>query len=389
MRENDQGKPAEPQRPGQGEPTSPAPSEAAPLPPAGRRPEDTGTEALARALKASFAVLRIAMVVLAVVYVLSGFFSVESNQVSFKLRFGEVVPVGGKMALRSGRWYFRLPVWEQVETVSTDEKALDLTKEFWTEWPMDPSQGKRTLSVRQDGYAISGDANIVHMRLRLRYRVSDAPADALAYRFAIEDPEGILKRALMTSAVKVVGSMPVMDVIKRQGLVERITDELTRRVAQFESQAGVPLGVTVTSVEAIQTEKVKNPTEPFVVSQAFAEAQNAGSLRGRLVEEGRLQSNTIVTGAEAKAREIEARARGDAVRLVEATKADAAALTELLPMYERSPQEARILRERFTQRALQSVFNGARGVFVLHEVPSGELRFMLGRRPPVSPKRKQ
>jgi membrane protease subunit HflK len=344
-----------------------------------RTAEEAGTEALARALKGSFRVLKVAMVALVVAWALSCIFYVAPQEVRFKLRFGQVVRSWGEYVLRPGTIHFVWP-WEQVQTVSTDEKLLGVDEDFWTNWLVADPRKKRSLDVRRDGYLLTGDANIVHMRLHVRYRVRGDLDGAMAYNFAVENPEQILKRCLVSATTKTVGGMPVMEVLKRRDLFADITTELRRRLKDFERSAGVPLGVDVIAVEAIESEKVKNPTEPAAVSEAFLEAQNAGSKRHQLVEEGKSQSNTIMEDGRAKAREAVARAQGYKERLVRLAQADADRMQRLLEVYNRSPEEANIMRETLYQAAVRQVLGDARGVFVLYETPDDahrELRLIL------------
>jgi regulator of protease activity HflC (stomatin/prohibitin superfamily) len=365
------------------EPEPPASASGPPAAASEPTPEVAGSQALARALKGSFTVLKVGMIALVLFYFATGVFKVEPQEVKFKLLFGAVERPGGSPALRSGKIYFRLP-GEKIEVVSTEERTLDLGQEFWTSPPMELGERKNSLDVRKDGYLITGDANIVHMKLRVRYRVRHDADGAMSYLFAVKDPEEILKRALMESAVKTVGSMEIMEILKRQNILDAVTADLQGRVADFEKKAGVPLGIEVGAVEAIDTERMKNPCEPYVVREAFAEAQNASALRDQLVEEGRAQANTILANAQAQATEIEAEASGRRALLVEAARADAKALEQLLPMYSHSPEEAKILRETFYERTIRDVLQGAKGIFVLYQPEPGtqrELRLLLSKPP--------
>jgi len=384
MGENEQG--TDPTREGVDQPGEPASEPEEPQAPTEPEPEVAGAKALSDALKGSFTVLKIAMIALAVFYVVKGVFYVQPQEVRFKLRFGRVVPSWGEVALRPGTVHIQWP-WEEVEIVSTEERTLPLEEEFWTFYPqMVGSMSKKTsLNVRDDGFLITGDANIVHMQLRARYRVRNDARGALSYLFGVRKPEEVLKRLLMASTVKVVGPMKVMEVLKRQELFDRIRDELNVRVAAFEHRAGVPLGVEVVAVEATETAGRKNPTEPLAVSNAFLEAQNASSLREQLRDEGRLEAIAIEEDGKAKAEEIRAEAEGYRERLVQTAQADAEAMSKLLPVYNRSAEEANILRETFYQRALWQVLGNARGVNVLYEKPGREVRFILAGQPPLSP----
>ncbi|MHC4479975.1 MAG: SPFH domain-containing protein [Planctomycetota bacterium] len=348
-------------------------------------PAEAGQQALAKALKGSFFMLKVAMVALVCFYVAKGIFYVQPEEIRFKLFFGAVVPGwGGRVVLRPGTMHVRWP-WEQERRVQTSEQILELPTVFWTNWGVQIGQKKRSLDVRHDGFLITGDANIVHMRLRVRYRVPGEREAALAYAFVVKDAEQILGREAMASVIKVVGSMEVMEVIKRTNLFQAITSELRERLETFERQAGVPLGVEVVAVEAIEREEVKNPTEPAAVSKAFMQAQDAGSQRDGMVEEGESRRNAILEGARARAREMTAEARGKAARLVGMARADAEFMRQLLPIYEHSPEEAAILRDIFYHRAFENALSQSGGAFVLHEPGPGterELRLQLGRKPP-------
>lgn len=341
-------------------------------------PEAAGQRALAQALKGSFFVLKMAMILLVIFCLFKGIFSVRPSEVVVKLRFGDIAPSWqGKWVLEPGSGAHVQFPWEELEVIPTAEQALPLTQDFWTEWrKKDPSQKLKTLDVRTDGYLITGDANIVHMQMRVLYRARGDAAGALSYKFAIEDPKEILKRMVRSAAVKVVGSMDVMQVIKRQHLLDQITTEVRARLADFESAAGVSLGLDVREVEVIEKEGMKNPTEPYPVRKAFLTAQEAGSRKQKSIEEGRSRRTVVVEGAEAKAREIEAAARGHSARLVGAAKADAESMAKLLAVYKESESEAAILRETFHQRTMQEVLRYVRSAYVLYTRPDGAGRVL-------------
>jgi regulator of protease activity HflC (stomatin/prohibitin superfamily) len=348
-------------------------------------PQDAGSLALTRALKSSFRFLKWAMVLLVVGYLATGVFKVDVGQVKFKLRFGELVPVGSTKPLTAGSGlHVRWP-WEEVVTVPTDEKTMTLDKEFWAPAEKGPDiRMAEDLDVRTDGYLLTGDANIVHMKLRVTYQVNSAGDAAAAYAFLVQDPEGTLRRLVKASAVKVVGSMPVMKVLNQDGLLEGISQELSRRMDDFQKSSGVPLGVKVVSVQMLGEENVKNPTEPGKARQAFFNAQNAVSDRNSMISAGQAAAENIINSAEAQRAETLASARGDALRLVRSAKADSTEMEQLLPIFNHSSQEANLLMEDFYQRILVEIMQQSPGAFVIHQEPDGgrqQLRFNFTRAP--------
>lgn len=348
------------------------------------QPEESAGEALADALKSSFRFLKFVMVAAIILFLLTGIFWVPPDQVAFKLRFGRIVPVGGQLVLRPGTVHIRWP-WETKIELRTDEQVLELEDEFWTGMPttghLRPVQ---SLDVRGDGYLLTGDVNLVHLKLRVRYRVRSDSEGAVAYRFYMGQPTDLLRRIAQAATNRVVARMRVMNVINRQDLLPSIEQELRRRLARFEQRTGAPLGVEVVAVETIEQEGLKNPSEPALVAPAFAAAQNAANQRDALASEGETEATTIVQNAQARRAEVLAEARGDAVRLVRAARADASKLEQLLAVYAQSAEQRRILREDFYERAVVQILQDSPGAFVLYEPPDGtsrELRIQLQKKP--------
>src|SRR5262245_37310219 len=91
-------------------------------------PVDAGSQALAEALRSSFAVVRILMFALIAVFLGSGFFKVESNERAIILRFGNPVGEGQKALLGPGlHWSFPYPIDEVVKVSVTGIQKVEST----------------------------------------------------------------------------------------------------------------------------------------------------------------------------------------------------------------------------------------------------------------------
>src|SRR5881394_2120025 len=87
-----------------------------PSPPPPEVMEDAGTEALSEALSSSFAIVKVLMVALVVVFLGSGFFTVGTQEKGLILRFGKPVGTGEKALLGPGpHWAFPAPIDEIVK----------------------------------------------------------------------------------------------------------------------------------------------------------------------------------------------------------------------------------------------------------------------------------
>src|SRR5437773_2465074 len=139
-------------------------------PPGGpETPLDAGSQALAEALKSSFAIVKVVMVILVVIFLGSGFFTVRPQQQGIILRFGR--PVGqGEAALLKPGLHFSLPYpIDSHEIVSiTGIQQVKSTVGWYATTPAQEAAGTEPqvaptspLNPMVDGYAITADNNII------------------------------------------------------------------------------------------------------------------------------------------------------------------------------------------------------------------------------------
>jgi hypothetical protein len=84
---------------------------------------DPAQQSLAEALRVSFGILKVAMLALLVAYAFSGTFSVGSNEVALRLRFGDYVGAPGERVLERGTYLAAPFPLEQVIKVDTRSTA--------------------------------------------------------------------------------------------------------------------------------------------------------------------------------------------------------------------------------------------------------------------------
>jgi len=347
---------------------------------------EAGNRALSDALKISFRFLKGAMILLVAAYLVQGLFWVDRNQIKFKMLFGRVVPdAAGRRALSSeDGLHFRWP-WQDVVTITTDEQKLDLVEEFWT----DEGEVQEVLNIRRHKFLVTGDRNLVHLKLRVRYQVGGQSNDVLDYAFSVgqNNAREILKRCAMAATTEVVGGMSVDQVITRSELFDRIRAQLVTNLAEFRQKTGCSLGLMVIAVEAIGEEGVKNPTVPEPVLDAFHLAQSAHSSAETQISEGTEMRTRILNEGMSEANAIKGRGETGAMRLVKSAESDAEFLASILKIREdaspeRREQVMRVLREQLYLRAVEDVLIASPGSIVLHEPEAGrtrELRLMLQR----------
>ena len=164
---------------------------------------DAAGKALSEALRISFIVLKIIMVVLVVVFLASGFRMVESDEQALVLRFGKIRGVGEDRILKPGlvgplpwlHWVFPYPIDNVVKIPVAKKQNLPINSFWYYQKPdelLPPGPTTRiqvpaTLNPVIDGYCITrseeqsqtiagltgSDYHIVHCKWQLTYKIDD------------------------------------------------------------------------------------------------------------------------------------------------------------------------------------------------------------------------
>lgn len=241
---------------------------------------DPAQQSLAEALRVSFGILKLAMAALMVAYGLSGVFSVGSNEVALRLRFGGYVGSPGEQVLERGT-YFAAPFpIEQVVKVDTRPMTLGLDKEFWFETNKTDSgltraqlQGQKSqpLNPLRDGSLITGDSSIIHAKWTLTWRVAE-PVAYLTNIGSHDVAEGIVRLVAQQGIVQSIAQLPADEVLR--GIVNRevAIGQMQRRLDEMR---------TGLVIDQLALDKV---SAPMSVARSFDAVTSAESDRaGRIV----------------------------------------------------------------------------------------------------------
>lgn len=189
---------------------------------AGAAPEplslDPAQKSLAEALRITFFLLQIGMVVLAGLFVLSGARQIREAERGIKLFLGRVVDQDVQPGLRFA-WPY--PVGEFV-TVETGQVSIDLNESFYPQL----SEGNKKQPLDQlslvtrgglkpgvDGGLITGDGNIVHAKWTVVYR-REQP-DAFVRNIYPLNEMDLVRAAVERGVVRTVAEMPIDNVLKQ------------------------------------------------------------------------------------------------------------------------------------------------------------------------------
>lgn len=256
------------------------------------RPTDTAQQSLTDALRVSFWVLKALMVVLLVLYLVSGVFNVREQEKAVRLRFGRIAGRPGGQVLEPGGPYFSLPYpFEQVVSVPTSPRQLELTRAFWYETT--PAHAGRAIAQpgplhpERDGSLITGDVEIVHARWSVTYAVKN-PIDYLTNVRDQVEAQRLVRAVTEAAVVHAVAGLTTDHLIRAQ------TTGQARRLAQAVLD-GIGSGIRITTLS------VKDPVYPLSIRAAVQAVLNAESVRAQLIDKAQQEWDRILVGTAGEA----------------------------------------------------------------------------------------
>ena len=403
---------------------------------------DAAGNALSEALRTSFFILKIIMVVLVIVFLARGLETVGPDEQALVLRFGKIRGIGEERLLKPGpHWVFPYPIEEIIKIPVAKKINLPINsfwyyqekKELLPEGPIPATRIPQMLDPLKDGYCIirseeqsqatfastGSDYNIIHCKWQLTYKIDDP--ERLFKNVYTEDvtpgqqfPDVIAKS--VTPLLEHLFESAVVTAMVNYTIDEAISsqDRIPKHVKKLlqEKLDKVESGIAVVSVQLTDITWPRQVDSAFLasikasqesqkaVSQAKGYAENTLSEAAGLVAANLLEAfedETIpdqekellwlqLAGA---AQEKIAQARAYRTKVVETARANAEYLQKLLPEYRKHPQ---LVIQEIYQDTIEFVLNNADEKIIIQpaEGTKGrEIRVLLNRDPAIKPKSKK
>jgi modulator of FtsH protease HflK len=345
----------------------------APPAPVPLMPDDAGSRALSDALRSSFFIVKILMVLLVLFFLASGMFTVGPQERVVLLRFGKPVGTGENALLGPGfHWAFPAPIDEKVRIPFSQVQVANSTVGWYATTPeMEAARNepppRPTLNPAIDSYVLTADANIIHVRATLRYRI----VDPLQYIFAFRSAPDLITNALNNAIFFASAQFSVDDALTRNvtAFNERIASRVTR-IAEEQK-----LGIAVEQVS------LASAIPPRQLAERFRAVLDASVRRDKGLNEARAFANEAVSRAKGEAATRIAVAQSDRSRLVEVVAAEAKSFSDVLPQYRDNPELFMRLRQA---AAVQRVLTNAQERIYVPARADGktrEMRISLGPEP--------
>jgi membrane protease subunit HflK len=334
---------------------------------------DAGSQALAEALGSSFAIVKIVMLAMVVLFFCSGFFQVGPSKKAVILRFGKPVGEGKSVLLGPGlHWSFPYPIDEVVKIPITEQQTVQSTTGWYFTTPEQELSGEElpagaSLNPAIDGYAITADRNIVHIQVTLHYHIDDPIAYIFNFASASNSIQNTLNNALLFTAAK----FNVDDILTRD--VRGFQDAVLARVSDLTEEEHLGIVIDNCQVQSIA---------PRQLQDVFARVTEARQNQHKQIDLANTYRDKTLLNAAAQASAITTQAAAASTNYVKAIQADAKAFTDLLPAFKMNPN---LFAQQKVAETMALVLTNVQDKIFLPQRADGkprELRLMLNREPP-------
>jgi membrane protease subunit HflK len=262
-----------------------------------------------------------ALVIGALVFLWTGFYTVPAESEGVVLRFGKfdhVVPSG---------LHFKLPLGIDTAHIVPVKRQLKVEFGFGTEGASAPSQVGPKNEWAEVRSMVTGDLNAASVEWVIQYRIERAEH----YLFNVRHPDETLRDAAESVMREVVGDRTVDEVITigRQEVEDDALQKLRQLVQSYA------MGLKVDQVQ------LKNVNPPERVQASFNEVNQAQQERERAINIANGEYNKEVPRARGRAAQTIRAAEGYAKQRVNEAEGEVAAFNALLAEYVKAPEVTR------------------------------------------------
>ena len=246
------------------------------------------------------------LVIVAVLWTLSGLYRVLPDEQGVVLRFGKFV----KTTQPGLNYHFPYPIESVLTPKVTKVNRIDIG--FRSERDSGFTSGG-VADVPEESLMLTGDENIVNIDFSVFWVIKDAGN----YLFKIQDPEGTVKAAAETAMREVIARSNIQPILTEgRSLIETDTQEIIQQILD-EYNSGI-------QITQVQTQKADPPDQ---VIDAFRDVQAARADMERSKNEAEAYANDVIPrargeaqkilqAAEAYKKEVVAKAEGEASRFI-------------------------------------------------------------------------
>ena len=287
-----------------------------------------------------------AILILIILWLLSGFYKVNANEQGVVLRFGEWV----RTTLPGLHYHLPYPI-ERAKTPK-------VTKVNKTEIGFRELNNTQRMLL-EESLMLTGDENIVDINFSVFWVINDAGK----YLFKLRNPDASVKSISESVMREVIGNTPIADALaeRRQEIEILSLDKIQNVLDKYES------GIKVTQ---LQLQKVDPPDQ---VIDSFRDVQRARADKEKVINEAIAYKNDLIPRARGEAEQILQEAEAYKREIVARSEGDADRFNSVLKAYKNNED---VTRNRIYLETLEKIFQNATKVIIDTKQGSGVLPYL-------------
>jgi membrane protease subunit HflK len=272
-----------------------------------------------------------------VIWGMSGFYRVQSEELGAVLRFGKYV----RDAQPGLNYHLPYPI----ETVLLPKALRVSTLSIGMTLIDDPARRGRTMrDVPEESLMLTGDENIVDVDFTVLWRIK--PKGVADYLFNIQNPEGTVKAVAESAMREAVGKANIQPILTgARTTTESSVQELMQRTLDSYGS-----GILV---QQVQMQKVDPPAQ---VIDSFRDVQAARADLERLQNEAQTYANRVVPDAKGRAAQILQIAEGYKQQAVAEAKGQSA---RFLKVYDEYAKAKDVTRQRIYLETMERILGSS------------------------------
>lgn len=271
----------------------------------------------------NFKLFMIGCAVVAVLWLVSGFYIVRQEENGIVMRFGRYV----RDAESGLHYHAPYPIEEVIKEATTRVRVLKIGGE-------DASETKLG-----EGWALTGDENIVNLELNVQWKIDDLKK----FVFSVRDREQTIYDATQSAIREVVSKRKLASILTSdRGDIEEETKKLLQDMLN-----SYDIGVSVLLVQMLKIDP------PAQVIDSFRDVQTARVDKESEINKAYKYKNDILPKVRGEAGKILEDAQGYAISVVNRAKGDASRFNQVYEQYKSAPF---VTRKRMYLDAMEELF---------------------------------
>jgi len=256
-----------------------------------------------------------------IVYFLTGIYTVKQNEIAIVKRFGKIISSNVKPGIS-----YSLP-WpvDKIKKIKI-KKMQSMVIDDFVERPLKNTRAFKFIKdTGLKSYVITGDNNIVNIKLILKYLI----VNPVNYENKFKNTKEIVNSISSNIIIKHISSETINDILinKRSEMRLLLKQKIQKELNRLDT------GIQITFLE------LKEINPPSLILHYFNDVINANIDRDKLIREAEGYKTNILTKARIKSKEITQKAYSSATETKNKSIAESKRYESLYKEYKKSPKK--------------------------------------------------